>query len=452
MRIRVDSIGCRLNIGEMEHLARQFASRGHRIVGPGDAADLFVFNSCAVTHVASRKSRKTIRQLRRRNPEALVVVTGCYSELSPIGVEALGVDRVIANRDKDRLAELLEQDGVLSDADPLGEYDESPYAELAGSRTRAFVKVQDGCDNRCTFCIVTVARGAGRSLGRESIVQHVGELVDAGYQEIVLSGVHLGSYGNDLKASDGLRALTSRLLSHTAVRRLRLSSLEPWDLEAGFFDLWHNDRLLPHLHLPLQSGCDATLLRMSRHTDQKSFARLLTAARAAIPNVAISTDVIVGFPGESDSEFEDSFAFVAAMGFSRVHVFRYSARAGTAAARMSGQVAPQVAQARSRRMHEVAALLEKRFQKRFVGDTLDVLWESSEAFGDGWRWSGLTGNYLRVVTDTDINTDLHNRVTSTVLQQWLPGAIYGETAASITRDFDQESTSPSVRRVHLRTV
>ncbi len=429
MRVRLDSIGCRLNIGEMEELARGLAGRGHRVVAPGDSADLFVFNTCAVTQVAERKSRKILRQIRRDYPEASLVVTGCYADLSRAEVQRLGVDMVVSNRDKDHLADLLAGAGLLTDADPIGDSESTPFAAGQG-RTRAFVKVQDGCDNRCTFCIVTVARGASRSRSQEAVVAQIRQLADLGYQEAVLTGVHLGSYGHDLGDPHGLEHLVAAILERTDMPRVRLSSLEPWDMRPELFDLWADPRLQPHLHLPLQSGCDATLRRMSRRTSQAEFTTLVDAARAAVPDLAVSTDVIVGFPGETEAEFETSIRFIESMAFSRLHVFRYSPRAGTAAAHMRRQVNPSVAQARSRRLHVLGADLEGSFRHRMLGRHVEVLWESSEPFGDGRRWSGLTGNYVRVLTDTDAETDLRNRVLPTELVASLPGALYGRCEAS----------------------
>ncbi|RME76479.1 MAG: tRNA (N(6)-L-threonylcarbamoyladenosine(37)-C(2))-methylthiotransferase MtaB [Chloroflexi bacterium] len=432
MRIRLDSIGCRLNISEIEEMARRLASAGHRIVGPGDVADLYIFNTCAVTHIAARKSRQVIRQLRRANPKAAVVVTGCYAELSPAEVQALGVDMVVGNDRKDDLPDLLAGAGLLRDADPLPAVDASPYAPPVGEgegHTRAFIKVQDGCDNRCTFCIVTIARGAGRSRPIAEVVAEVNRLVSLGYQEAVLSGVHLGSYGHDWGDPQGLVHLVQAVLAQTDLPRLRLSSLEPWDLDESFFALWQNERLLPHLHLPLQSGSDAVLRRMARRTSQAEFARLVETARAAIPDVAISTDIIVGFPGETDADFAESLAFVEQMAFSKLHIFRYSRREGTAAAAMSGQVPDAVVQARSRKMHELNARLEQNFRRRFVGRTLPVLWESFEPFGFGRQWSGLTGNYLRVVVQTGPEVNLRNQVLDTRLTGLGPGVLQGELVA-----------------------
>lgn len=428
MRVRLETVGCRLNIGEMEALARQLTRAGHRVVGPGDGADLCIVNTCTVTAVASRKSRHLIRQLRRAEPGAPVVVTGCYAELEAAAAALAGADLVVGNDGKDDLPALLEGAGLLAEADPLPDVEPSLPTPGRQGRTRAFVKVQDGCDNRCTFCVVTVARGAARSLAPGDVIAEIDHLVAAGYHEAVLTGVHLGSYGHDGGRRDGLAALVRRILEETRLARLRLSSLEPWDLDPSFFELFADRRLLPHLHLPLQSGSDAVLRRMARRTSRRRYAELLAAARAAIPELAVSTDVIVGFPGESDAEFEASLEFVEAQGFSRLHVFRYSPRAGTAAAAMSGQVPAEVAQQRSRRMHVLGARLEQEFMARHVGRTLPVLWEEALELGPTVRWSGLSANYLRVITQTPPGIDLGNVVTDTDIARVVPGALEGRVA------------------------
>jgi threonylcarbamoyladenosine tRNA methylthiotransferase MtaB len=410
-------------------MARSFVSAGHRLVGPGDVADLYVFNTCAVTHVAARKSRQIIRQMRRANPHGAVVVTGCYAQLSPDVAEALDVDLIVSNQDKDRLPHLVAKAGLLRDADPIPTPDAASFISAplveGGGHTRAFIKVQDGCDNRCAFCIVTVARGAGRSRPLEEVIAEIKRLAEAGYQEAVISGVHLGSYGHDLGDSRGLRTLVRVILDETDLPRLRLSSLEPWDLDEVFFELWENPRLLPHLHLPLQSGCDKTLRRMARRTCQAEFAPLVESARKTIPDISITTDIIIGFPGETEAEFAESLAFVEQMAFAKLHIFRYSRREGTAAARMKGQVPAPIMRERSQQMHALNARLEEKFRRQFVGRAMPVLWESSEPFGFGLQWSGLTGNYLRVVTQTGLDVDLRNKVIETELVNTVPGAIQG---------------------------
>jgi threonylcarbamoyladenosine tRNA methylthiotransferase MtaB len=420
MRIRLDSIGCRLNIGEIEAMARSLAARGHTLVSQGDAADLCILNTCTVTAIASKKSRAFIRQLRRRNPAARVIATGCLAELEPDSLEALGVDLVVGNDAKDALPDLLSDRGWLTQDGMTVDPPASP-----GGRTRAFLKVQDGCDNRCTFCVVTIARGAGRSRQPDEVLEEVRSLVTLGYREVVLSGVHLGSYGHDRGRTRGLEDLVSAILAQTEVPRIRLSSLEPWDLYPAFFSIFSDPRVLPHLHLPLQSGCDATLQRMARKTTVRDFSHLLEAARTAVSDIAISTDVMVGFPGETEKEFASTVATVESLEFSRLHVFRYSRRQGTRAAAMPDQVPGPVASERSARMHDLGERLASVFRRRFVGRTMDVLWEDAERFGDRRRWSGLTGNYIRVLTETAAEIDLGNTVTPVRLDDCVPGAAIG---------------------------
>jgi threonylcarbamoyladenosine tRNA methylthiotransferase MtaB len=330
------------------------------------------------------------------------VVTGCWSTLNPQAAAALpGVVRVIPNLEKDQLvpAVLGEQPVQISET-----FDHELLMRVpvpgARLRTRAFIKVQDGCDNHCTFCITTLARGAGRSRLIAEVLADVRLALAGpaqGAQEIVLTGVHLGSWGQDFPARLHLADLVRAVLQETDVPRLRLSSLEPWDLDEGFFQLWRDERLCRHLHLPLQSGCAATLRRMARKTTPDIFKRLVEAARLIIPDVAITTDLIAGFPGESEAEFAQTLAFVRQMNFADGHVFTYSERPGTAAARMPGVVPLEVRKQRNAALRQVLEESASTYQRRFIGRELGVLWESATALGpQGWRMSGLTDNYLRV--------------------------------------------------------
>ncbi len=424
MRVRLESVGCRLNMGEIEALARSLASAGHRVVGPGEAADLCILNTCTVTSIASKKSRQLIRQIKRVNPRAAVIATGCDVELAPQAAVEAGVDLVVGNSDKDRLLEIADSRGLLREPEPDLEQT-NLYGPGNSMRTRAFLKVQDGCDNRCTFCVTTIARGPGRSVSRNRLLEEVRELLRLGFREVVLTGVHLGSYGHDTGDRRGLKGLVETVLTSTAIERMRLSSLEPWDLDAGFFKVFADSRLLPHLHLPLQSGCDATLQRMARHTSRRAFSQLVADARRAVPDLAISTDVIVGFPGETDAEFEETIGFVDRISFSRLHIFRYSRREGTRAAQMPGQVPGPVAQERSRRLHALGAELEQRFNSNLVGRTADVLWETAEDLGETLRWSGLTPNFVRITTLSPPDSDLANQVTATEIVEAVPGGLVG---------------------------
>ena len=389
MRIHVSSLGCKLNQSEMDSLAAQLARGGHQIVAAPGEADLCVFNTCAVTHVAAQKSRQALRRLHRENPGARLVVTGCYAELTPEELRDLpGVELVAGNLAKDNLALLIGSDTQNPES----------RIEIPKSRTRAFVKIQDGCDNACAYCIIHVARGPQRSRPPEMVLAEVRAYVATGHKEVVLTGVHIGAYGRDGARDSGtdIWALVARILDETDVARLRLSSIEPWDLPESALALWQNPRLCRHLHLPLQSGCDATLARMNRRYTTAEFAALVATARAAIPDLAVTTDVIVGFPGETDAEFDASLAFVRELGFARVHVFPYSLRAGTPAARMPGQVPAPVKAERAKAMRAAAAASARAFRQQFVGRTMPVLWETSRPGADGPVWSGLTDNYLRV--------------------------------------------------------
>ncbi|MGC8880151.1 MAG: tRNA (N(6)-L-threonylcarbamoyladenosine(37)-C(2))-methylthiotransferase MtaB [Anaerolineae bacterium] len=419
MRVRLETLGCRLNTSEMEQLARQLRAVGHQVTDTDGPCDVCVVNTCAVTHLAERKSRQLIRHLQQMYPHALLVVTGCYAELEPMRLQAMGVPLVVGNQQKEHLTEIIAQELRLPEVPPT-----QLNICASGLRTRAFVKVQDGCDNACTFCVVRLARGKGRSRPMDEVVQEVHQLLCAGYREVVLSGVHLGAYGHDWGNQRGLFHLVRRLLDETDLARLRLSSLEPWDITPDFFTLWEDRRLARHLHLPLQSGCDATLRRMARRTTTQSFAELVAVARAAIPDLAVTTDIMVGFPGESEAEFAESLAFVETMQFARLHVFRYSPRPGTRAATMPDQVSPAVAAKRAHRMHMLGVKLEHSFRCRFIGRTMEVLWETARPESGTWLWSGLTDNYLRVTTLS--REDLHNTITPTRLTAETNNGLRGE--------------------------
>lgn len=390
--VHLRTLGCRLNEAELETWARGFQARGLRLVREPEAADLVVLNTCAVTADAARSSARLARHLHRRNPRARLVLSGCFAELEPDRAAALaGVDLLVGNGQKDQLVpralDLLDSPAMPAlAAEPGG----SPIHALG--RTRAFVKIQDGCRNRCTFCVVTVARGDERSRPIDALVDEVNALHAQGHLEVVLTGVHIGGYGADLGV--GLPDLLDALLARTAVPRLRLGSLEPWDLGPALFERWADPRLCPHLHLPLQSGCDAVLRRMARRCDARSYAALVDAARARVPDLVVTTDLIVGFPGETEAEHRASMDVVAAVGFGDVHVFAYSPRAGTAAARMAGQVPQATRAARSREAHALAARMKARTLAAAVGQTRPVLWERHAP--EAGRVRGYTDHYLRV--------------------------------------------------------
>lgn len=413
MRIYFDTVGCRLNQSEIELLARQFRAAGHSIAETAAEADVVVINTCTVTSAAASDSRQKIRQAARAG-NAAIAVTGCWVTLEPqVARQMPNVAWVVPNKEKHRLTSTVL--GV-----PLEEFDLEPLARqpLPGihQRTRAFIKVQDGCDNFCTFCITRLARGQGRSEPIGEVIAEVRAAVAGGAREVVLSGVHLGSWGQDFSPRLHLRHLIEAILSDTDVERVRLSSLEPWDLDEEFFRLWENPRMCRHLHLPLQSGSAATLKRMVRKTTPPAYRHLLEAARTHCAEIAITTDVIVGFPGESDAEFEESLAFVRGMNFAGGHVFSYSVREGTSAARMKGMVHGSVTRERNARMREVLRQSSLTYRQRFIGRVASVLWESCDEVGvHGWRLHGLTDHYIRV--EAYSSQPLWNQISRVRLQQ-----------------------------------
>ncbi len=428
MRTFVSSLGCKLNQAEIDTLAGQLEAAGHQIVASPAEADLCILNTCAVTHVAAQKTRQTLRRLHRENPGARLIATGCYAELSPDELGGLpGVELVVGNRDKERVPELLRAGESTPGTRIANDAPSSPPSHpRSRSRTRALVKIQDGCDNACAYCIIHVARGPQRSRPSDEVLADVRGRLNAGHQEVVLTGVHIGAYGRDagrVSQSD-LWTLVERILAETDVPRLRLSSIEPWDLPDPAFRLWEDRRLCRHLHLPLQSGCDATLRRMARRYTSGQFTALVTAARAAIPDLAVTTDVIVGFPGETEEEFQASLALVEATKFARVHVFPFSLRPGTVAAGMPGQVPAPVRAERARAMRGIAKAGQRAFCRRFVGQTMQVLWESSRPGEAGQVWSGLTDNYLRIFTASD--RELANTLALTRLERLTDGGLVGK--------------------------
>ncbi len=422
MKVYLDTVGCRLNQSEIETFARQFRAADHRLVSDPSEADLVVVNTCAVTSAAAADSRKMIRHAARFGPEN-VVVTGCWATLHPEEAALLpGVTQVFANPQKDLLVPgVLKRSAEILDLEPVARTP-VPGARL---RTRAFIKVQDGCDNRCTFCVTTIARGPGRSRGVSEVLTDVNAAVLWGTQEIVLTGVHLGSWGYDLAAKGHLRDLVKVILNQTDVPRVRLSSLEPWDLEAEFFALWDDPRLCRHLHLPLQSGCNATLRRMARKTTRESFSELVRSAREAQPEIAITTDIIVGFPGEDEEEFRESLDFVRRMDFAGGHVFTFSARDGTAAARMPEQVPHRVRKERNALMRAAVQESALRYRRQFIGDVFEVLWESTTvAAPHRWTLKGLTDNFLRVTTEAP--REIWNQITPVRLTGINPTGLSGQ--------------------------
>ncbi len=413
MRVFLKALGCRLNEAELETWSRDCRKLGHELADDAALADLIVINSCAVTEESVRKSRQVVRRARRTNPTAKLVLSGCYASLDLDSDQGrpwaeLGIDLVVPNRDKDRLVEIAHRELDLPVMPEAGT-EPGEQTLFRRGRQRAFIKVQDGCRYRCAFCIVTRARGEERSRPVGEIIDEINHIHANGINEVVLAGVHLGGYGNDLGTD--LAALVRQVLAETAVPRIRLGSLEPWELHDRFWDLFSDPRLMPHLHLPIQSGADSVLRRMARRCRTHEFRRLVEKARAGVPGFNITTDFIVGFPGETADEWAQTIGFVESMDFGHIHIFAYSPRNGTKAAGMPGQVSRELKRERSQQLHALAEHGRRRVLERALGTCVEVLIESSAATERGERlWYGYTPNYLRVELEAAAEKDLENQL------------------------------------------
>ena len=408
MQFYFDFLGCRLNEAEIANWRRALEGRGELVNDP-ETADVITLNTCAVTSEAARKSRRALRQLANKNPRAHLVATGCYATLEPQKTaDLLGVDMVLSNKDKDQFVSKVAK-ALSWGSQPKSSM--SPHAQpaFAQNRTRAFVKVQDGCRNKCSYCIVTIARGQERSRSIEDVCTEINHLTELGYQEAILTGVHLGGYGADLGVD--LTSLVATILDRTTIPRLRIGSLEPWDLPPDFFTLWTDKRLCPHLHLPLQSGCDSVLKRMIRRCTVAEYEALLNRAREQNPDFHVSSDIIVGFPGETEKEFEQTLETVEKMAFGDLHLFRYSPRQGTAAARMKNHVNKATAAARHAILKELGTRLKQERLSKIIGQSRSILWErETERNHDNQLiWSGYTEDYHRTTISSE--RPLFNQIT-----------------------------------------
>ncbi|MEM9103616.1 MAG: tRNA (N(6)-L-threonylcarbamoyladenosine(37)-C(2))-methylthiotransferase MtaB, partial [Pseudomonadota bacterium] len=403
MQVHLSALGCRLNEAEIQTWGQEFGHHGWQMTRKPETADLIVINTCAVTGEAARKSRQHIRKFHRSNPKAKLIVTGCYASLEQQQAEELlGVDLIVPNQQKDQLVtQVLESLDLTSMPTMATEPDET--ALFPRGRDRAFIKIQDGCRYRCTYCIVTVARGEERSRTLEDIAQEVKSHVSRGIQEIVLAGVHVGGYGSDLDVS--LHDLVVYLLENTSVPRIRFASVEPWDLPPNFFELFKNPRVMPHMHLPIQSGSDSVLRRMSRRCKTTEFAELIRLAKEQVPSFNVTTDLIVGFPGETEEEWQQTLEFVKGMPFGHMHIFSFSPREGTKAARLPNQLDKNLKKQRSQQLHALAHNIKNTILQNMVGQRVEVLWESDfdEIDGKVNRFYGHTENFHKIAIDLPIN-------------------------------------------------
>ena len=424
--VEIETHGCKLNQADSNVLAWRFIESGYRLVDNDEPADVYVLNSCTVTHVADRKARHALRAARRRNPAITVVATGCYAQRSPGVLEGLDeVDLVIGNSDKDTIVERVT--GWRGETPvPCAIGDDPETFSPRTMRSRAAVKIQEGCNQVCAYCIVPKVRGRERSIPPDDIVSEINRLRDHGFKEVVLTGTQLGSYGFDIP---GLRLerLLEQVLSDTDVPRLRVSSLQPQEIDEEMLELWKDPRLCPHFHLPLQSGSNSVLERMRRRYTSADYADAVNTIRCAVPGVSITADVVVGFPRETDEEFEQTRSLCERIGFSDLHVFPYSVRPGTSAAHYDAQVEPGVKTQRVRAMLRIAHRHVAAYRERRVGDVRSVLWEQKsqmDRVGEGFLWTGLTDNYIKVIGRSTL--DLTNQITLARLGEYREGLVEAE--------------------------
>ncbi|MFC1963801.1 tRNA (N(6)-L-threonylcarbamoyladenosine(37)-C(2))-methylthiotransferase MtaB [Chloroflexota bacterium] len=413
-RVALDCIGCKLNQAEIESLSRQFTQAGYQVVLPSAEADIYVLNTCTVTHVADRKSRQLLRRAYHRNPEACIVAMGCLAQRAPEELAGIKEVRlVVSNTEKSSLLDLLGG----APCPEAGSHRAESGGGAAGRRARTFLKIQDGCANRCAYCVVPLVRCGESSVPAKQVIDEVNRRVAEGYWEVVLTGTKVGAYHD---GTVDLATLLKRVLGTTGVPRLRLSSLQPYEITEELIGLWQDKRLCPHFHLSLQSGSDAVLHRMKRRYTRGEFARTVNLLREIIPDVAITTDIIAGFPGETEAEFADSYHFCRRTGFARIHVFPYSSRPGTEAAGMTGMVSACLKKEREQQLLVLAAESARNYMRQFKGRILPVLWEKETA----GVWSGLTGNYLRIFTRS--SSDLSNQLLPARFTEVNGDGVWGE--------------------------
>ena len=410
MRVAIHTLGCKVNQYESQAMETLLLARGHHLVPFTDQADVYIVNSCTVTATSDKKSRQAVRQARKRAPGALVALCGCYPQVSPEQAQALEADLIAGSGDRRAFLDLVEQVAAsgtptvaLDDPFRRKSFEALPAGGLEG-RTRAMLKVEDGCTNFCSYCIIPYARGAVRSLPPASAAAQAQALGAAGYREIVVTGIELSAYGRDLPGRPGLADLVEAVCQAVPGLRVRLGSLEPRTVTEDFCRrLAALPNLCPHFHLSLQSGCDATLARMKRKYDTARYRQSVDLLRAHFGRPALTTDLILGFPGETEEEFQQTLAFVRSCGFARMHLFPYSRRKGTPAAAMAGQV-PNAEKARRVRLAgEAAAAAERSWLTSWVGQAVPVLFEEEK---EGF-WRGYTPQYLEVLAR---GTGLHNQI------------------------------------------
>lgn len=432
-RVAFQTLGCKVNFYDTESLMQTFTDSGYEIVNFKEKADVYVINTCTVTNEGARKSRQMVRQAKRRNPDSFVAVVGCYSQIAPEEVlQITGVDLVIGTKGKKRLVQMIKKARdaqlPLDFVEKMGEreiFEEIPVQRFIG-RTRATIKIEDGCDQYCSYCIIPYARGPVRSRDPKSALNEVKNLVQIGVQEIVLTGIHLGAYGQDLAAEMNLVELIKMFLPIQGLKQIRLSSLEITEVTDELISLLADEpQLCPHLHLPLQAGSDIILKMMNRPYTKRQFASRVEKIRDQLPDIAITTDVMVGFPGETAALFQETYDFVQEIAFSQLHVFKYSARPGTRAAEFESQLSKEVKDQRSQELRRLGDELNYKYRKRFLGQTLPVLVETERDQMTGML-TGITPNYMRVYLRPDQNVIPGQISLVKLLEHYGDQAILGE--------------------------
>ena len=411
------TLGCKVNQYETEAMLEMFKKDGYEQVDSEDYADVYVINTCTVTHMSDRKSRQYIRRMKKKNPDAIIAVVGCYSQVSPEEIlEIEEVNLVMGTNERRQIVEEIKKldaskkASTVDDIMKVRAFEEIEINQTNG-RTRAFMKIQDGCDRFCTYCIIPYARGGRvRSRDLESIINEANKLANNGYKEIVLTGIHVASYGKDVKDADtNLLTVIKAIDKIEGVERIRLSSVEPLLMTDEFIDtVAKMPKVCPHFHLSLQSGCDETLKRMNRRYTTKEYKDIVDKLRQKMPNVAITTDVIVGFPGETNNEFSQTYEFLRDIELSQMHVFKYSPRKGTPAADMENQIDPQMKQMRSDKLIALNKQNFTNFAKKFEGQEFNVLFEQN--IGEN-KYEGLTPNYIRVIVESE--EDIQGKILKT---------------------------------------
>lgn len=412
------NLGCKVNAYETEAMQHLLEEAGYEIVPFTQKADVYVINTCSVTNMADRKSRQMLHKAKKNNPDSIVVAAGCYVQTSEKEVlNDLSVDIVIGNDRKHDLVRLLEEyslDSVNDTVDDIndGKHDfEELFIDQTKEHTRAFIKVQDGCNQFCSYCIIPYARGRVRSRRFENVIAEVERLAANGFKEVVLTGIHLSSYGVDFEEATGLLELIQAVNAVNGIERIRLGSLEPKIVTEHFAsEISKLDKICPHFHLSLQSGCDATLKRMNRKYTTKEYERGCELLRKYFVHPAITTDVIVGFPGETEEEFEQTKAYLEHIHFYEMHIFKYSKRKGTRAAVMPDQIDEQIKAARSEKLIALGHDMSKEFRKFYIGKNEEVLFEEKAVIGDKEYFVGYTKEYVKVAKETDEN--LENQIVS----------------------------------------